>query len=412
LVNHLQNVLVTVSDKKIQVDDGSYTYSTVTGYTKVNSTPDGIIDYYKPDIITANDYYPGGMIMPGRKYTAGSKYRYGFGGKEKDNEDYGEGNAYDYGARIYNPRLVRWLSVDPLQQKYTDLSPYQYCANSPIAAKDPDGRVIIFINGLWTPGTSVGAPLEPYWNTGSDLNWVRHVQDRIGDHAQPRFYDGALGGSLSLLKDNPKRNPMFASTRIAAGEAAGYRDAAAIIGGLDKGETIKIVTNSMGTAFARGFTKGILKYQAEENAQRTTFNAGVDKILAPLKEQQDFLIEMAKTSKFMSKKSNEKLANDLNAINSKISDLSARKKELLNVQFESETDLSSHQIDYANPDVKDNYFMTTNNFSTLEKRFVDQRSIKDAMNLGKMGGHHSSWADPADLMPSNTADPKPPIKKE
>ena len=38
----------------------------------------GVIDYYTADVVTANDYYPGGMLMPGRKYlAAGGLYRYG-----------------------------------------------------------------------------------------------------------------------------------------------------------------------------------------------------------------------------------------------------------------------------------------------------------------------------------------------
>ncbi len=41
-------------------------------------------------------------------------YRYGFNGKENDNEVKGEGNQQDYGFRIYDPRLGRFLSVDPL----------------------------------------------------------------------------------------------------------------------------------------------------------------------------------------------------------------------------------------------------------------------------------------------------------
>jgi RHS repeat-associated protein len=53
------------------------------------------------------------MIMPGRKYSIGNgAYRYGFNGKEKNNEISGEGNSYDFGARIYDPRLGRWLSTD------------------------------------------------------------------------------------------------------------------------------------------------------------------------------------------------------------------------------------------------------------------------------------------------------------
>jgi RHS repeat-associated protein len=66
------------------------------------------------------------MLMPGRRFSAGTGYRYGFNGKENDNDVKGEGNQQDYGMRIYDPRLGRFLSVDPLAKKYVKLSPYQF----------------------------------------------------------------------------------------------------------------------------------------------------------------------------------------------------------------------------------------------------------------------------------------------
>jgi RHS repeat-associated protein len=77
--------------------------------------------------------------MPGRDTTYKTAYRYGFNGKEMDNEPYGQGNEYDYGMRIYNPRIGRFLSVDPLSESYPWYSPYQYAGNSPIANVDIDG---------------------------------------------------------------------------------------------------------------------------------------------------------------------------------------------------------------------------------------------------------------------------------
>jgi RHS repeat-associated protein len=132
LVNHLGNVLATISDKKIGVD---------------NAPADGIIDYYTADVITAQDYYPFGMNMPGRSFSSGNQYRYGFNGKEKSNEIYGEGNAYDFGARIQDPRLGRWLSVDPKADKYAHQSPYAYVANNPIIFNDGDGKDFILMTG-------------------------------------------------------------------------------------------------------------------------------------------------------------------------------------------------------------------------------------------------------------------------
>ena len=121
LSNHLGNVLVTISDKRIVYD----------------ATGDGIAEYYKADVITANDYYPFGMQMPGRKYSNGGDYRYGFNGKENDKDM--DGNCYDYGFRIYNPALGRFLSTDPLSKSYPWFTPYQFAGNSPITFIDLDG---------------------------------------------------------------------------------------------------------------------------------------------------------------------------------------------------------------------------------------------------------------------------------
>ncbi|MEZ5034841.1 MAG: RHS repeat-associated core domain-containing protein [Chitinophagaceae bacterium] len=76
------------------------------------------------------------MDMPGRQYSAGNGYRYGFNGKEKDTE---EPVQYDYGFRIYDPRLVRFKSVDPIARDYPWYTPYQFAGNTPIQAIDLDG---------------------------------------------------------------------------------------------------------------------------------------------------------------------------------------------------------------------------------------------------------------------------------
>ncbi len=62
--------------------------------------------------------------MPGRKFST-SDYRYGFNGKEKDNDVKGDGNQQDYGSRIYDPRIAKFVSVDPLKKSFPMLTPYQ-----------------------------------------------------------------------------------------------------------------------------------------------------------------------------------------------------------------------------------------------------------------------------------------------
>jgi RHS repeat-associated protein len=71
-------------------------------------------------------------------------YRYGFNGKENDNDVKGEGNQQDYGLRIYDPRLGRFLSVDPLFKEYPYKTSYDFAENSPILGSDLDGAEIQF----------------------------------------------------------------------------------------------------------------------------------------------------------------------------------------------------------------------------------------------------------------------------
>jgi RHS repeat-associated protein len=94
--------------------------------------------YFTADIVSATDYYPFGMSMPGRSYNNGNDYRYGFNGKEKD-KDINSLTAYDYGFRIYNPAIGKFLSVDPLTESYPFYTPYQFAGNIPISCIDLEG---------------------------------------------------------------------------------------------------------------------------------------------------------------------------------------------------------------------------------------------------------------------------------
>ncbi len=76
------------------------------------------------------------MLMPGRKYSAGTVYRYGFNGKEEDKDI--SGSNYDFGERIYSARIGRWLTTDAINKPH--LSAYQACANNPVNFIDPDGE--------------------------------------------------------------------------------------------------------------------------------------------------------------------------------------------------------------------------------------------------------------------------------
>jgi len=84
------------------------------------------------------NYYAFGMEMPNKQYSVGS-YRYGFNGMEKDDEQKGSGNSYVYKYRMSDPRLGRFLSVDPIASKYPGNAPYAFCENRVIDGIELEG---------------------------------------------------------------------------------------------------------------------------------------------------------------------------------------------------------------------------------------------------------------------------------
>jgi RHS repeat-associated protein len=77
--------------------------------------------------------------MTGR--TESASYRYRFNGKEKDTPGMGGGgNTYDYGFRIYNPKVAKFLSVDPLAREFPWNSTYAFAENDVIRSIDLEGR--------------------------------------------------------------------------------------------------------------------------------------------------------------------------------------------------------------------------------------------------------------------------------
>jgi RHS repeat-associated protein len=97
-------------------------------------------------IYKASDYSTfGSESEAGAMQTApipfGLTLRDGYTGKEAQTPDFTTGYT-DFGARQYSPTLRRWMTPDPLSEKYYGVSPYAFCNNNPVNLVDPDGRKI------------------------------------------------------------------------------------------------------------------------------------------------------------------------------------------------------------------------------------------------------------------------------
>jgi RHS repeat-associated protein len=144
-----------------------------------------------PVVVSYDDVDAWGMVLGGRSGNAGDgRQRYKFTGKERDTE-----SGYDYfGARYYDPRVGRWVSVDPLSARYPESSTYCYVGLNPITRIDPDGRVWNVVAG------AVGALV------GSAAGFIANLSEQKAsgkqvdyDKALAYAAGGAVGGGLAGL---------------------------------------------------------------------------------------------------------------------------------------------------------------------------------------------------------------------
>ena len=161
-----QNASINGQEKEVYFYHGDHLGS-ANWITDIKGTP---IQYIH--------YAPYGELI-NNQHAAGYDERYKFTGKERDVE-----TGYDYfGARFYWATIGHWLSVDPMADKYPNISPYAYCAWNPVKFVDPDGRKIKIAG-----------------------NFITRILGRLG---VPN-YQGKVMSALSQLKDiDPEINQMI-----------------------------------------------------------------------------------------------------------------------------------------------------------------------------------------------------------
>ena len=91
------------------------------------------------DIKQINHYFPFGLNVEGPGFGAQGANKYQFGDKEL-NIDFGL-NWSDFGARWYQSDVPRFLTIDPMAEMYSSMSPYHYGKNSPMVYADPTGMM-------------------------------------------------------------------------------------------------------------------------------------------------------------------------------------------------------------------------------------------------------------------------------
>jgi len=118
----------------VSLTDGKYHY-----YLKDHQGNNRVVVDEEGTVEEVNDYYAFGGLMSTSSRQSVQPYKYN--GKELDRK--GGLDWYDYGARMYDAALGRFMKTDRFSEKYVSLSPYQYGANNPVNNIDVNGDSLL-----------------------------------------------------------------------------------------------------------------------------------------------------------------------------------------------------------------------------------------------------------------------------
>ena len=111
--------------KKILTNNGYYENNNYYFYLRDHLGSNVMTADRQGSIVQQTHYYPFGTTMSISTNQGLQSYK--FSDKELSME-HGL-NLYDFHARTYDPATGRFLSIDPMAEKYYNISPYAYCAN-------------------------------------------------------------------------------------------------------------------------------------------------------------------------------------------------------------------------------------------------------------------------------------------
>jgi len=177
--------------KQILLPVGYYQNGTFYYYLKDHLGNNRVTINSSGAVVEKSHYYPSGTRFFTESTSNSTAIPFRYNGKEM--EAMNGLNLVDYGARRRFAGLPIWTGRDEKAELYKNLSPYCYAANNPVNAIDPDGHLVIFINGQHTGN---GGSSSYWYDSSSNRHFDKEVMTHFGDNSSSRhqYLDGALGG--------------------------------------------------------------------------------------------------------------------------------------------------------------------------------------------------------------------------
>ena len=203
--NGVQKLLLT-DEGYVTLSDSKYHY-----YLKDHQGNNRVVINQSGTVEETNHYYPFGGVFA----SAGNVQPYKYNGKEYDGK---KGlNWYDYGARMYDAALGRFMTVDPLAEKYYPMSPYGYCLNNPIKFIDADGR----LPRIYIERKGFG---HAFVTVGNGDNTIVYTYGRYGELGKDKSSarNTSPTGEGVLIKLTGRDAISFIQDQMLANEAVGY----------------------------------------------------------------------------------------------------------------------------------------------------------------------------------------------
>ncbi len=145
-VGNLPDELQTLAAENIVMEKSGFLYVYTSNETQQDVYFDNVtVALAGTPVLEETHYYPFGLAMYGlsEKQAVGKENVFKYNGKELQTKEFTNGPGlewYDFGARLYDPQIGRWHSIDPLADDFVSTSPYVFAMNNPIRFVDQDGR--------------------------------------------------------------------------------------------------------------------------------------------------------------------------------------------------------------------------------------------------------------------------------